>query len=340
MIGSTDEGRAPPARSLKRLAIFIALLSLTVLVLGFLGRWLWPFDLLTSFRVHCIAALILAAIVLLGVRDWKNGVVAALAAALAAIPLFDYLAPARQGSLPVEGEPSLRALSLNIWFRNEDATRLVDYLAKSGADIVVLQEIAQSQGTLLHSKLEMYPYAYVEGAGESDTVLFSRWPITAAETVRLSSNGVSAIRATIDWNARPITLVAAHLHWPIGPRTSDRRNTELAGLAVLAQSDRGPLLMLGDFNITPWSPHFRAFLDASGLHDCTLGHGLDPTWPSQVIALGIRIDHCFASPHWRSLDARVGPAVGSDHRPMLVELQLTNGLREEDLSQSTPRSRR
>ncbi len=324
MIGSTDEGRARLTRTLKRLAIFLALLSLTALVLGSLGRWLWPFDLLAHFRVHCTAVLILASLVLLGVRDWKNGIVAALAAALAAVPLFDYLVPARATSLTVEPEQSLRALSLNAWFRNEDPLRLVDYLAKSGADVVVLQEVSQGEGTLLQSKLDMYPYAYVEGAGESDAVLFSRWPITRAETVRLSANGVSTIRATLDWSARPITLIAAHLHWPIGSLTADRRNAELAGLAALAQAERGPLVMLGDFNITPWSPHFRAFLDASRLRDCSLGHGLDPTWPSQFILAGIRIDHCFASPHWRALDARTGPAVGSDHRPMIVELELMN----------------
>lgn len=322
MIGSTDEGRARLEHSLKRLAIFFSLLSLTALVLGFLGRWLWPLDLLSHFRVHCTAVLILAAFVLFALREPRNGLVAALAAVLAAIPLFDYVVPSRATPLAVEAEPALRALSLNAWFRNEDPLRLVEYLANSGADIVALQELSQVEGLLLHSKLEMYPYAYAEGAGESDTVLLSRWPISAAETVKLSANGVSAIRATIDWNAQPITLIAAHLHWPIGAQSTERRNAELAGLAVLAQAERSPLVILGDFNITPWSPHFRAFLDASRLRDCSYGHGLDPTWPSQAIALGIRIDHCFVSPHWRTLDARTGPAVGSDHRPMIVDLQL------------------
>lgn len=322
MIGSNGEGRTAPPRVLHRLAIFVALLSLTALVLGFLGRWLWPFDLLNHFRVHCVALLVLAAGVLLGLKDWKNGIVAALGAALAAIPLFDYLVPQNPASLPASSEPSLRVLTFNVWFRNEDFARIADYLATSGADIAVLQEISEHQGRRLHAALEMYPYAYVGGASESDAIVFSRWPIGAAQTVQLSANGVSAIRVTIEWNERPITLVAAHLHWPIGPRTADRRNAELAGLAVLAQSHTDPLLVLGDFNITPWSPHFRAFLDASALHDCARGHGLDPTWPSQLIALGIRIDHCFASAHWRTLDASIGPSVGSDHRPVLVELQL------------------
>lgn len=324
MIGWSEERRARFTRSQKPFAILIALSALTALVLGYLGRWFWPFDLLTHFRIHYTAALVLAASILLGVRDWKNASVAMLAAVLAAMPLFDYVAPRRQAALQLEPEPSLRAVSLNIWFRNKDLARVIEYLSRSRADVVVLQEISEDQGRRLHSKLDVYPYAYVDGASETDAVVLSRWPIRAADTVRLSANGVSAIRATIEWDEQSIALVAAHLHWPIGPRTSARRNAELAGLAVLAQTEMRPLLMLGDFNITPWSPHFRSFLDASGLSDCAIGHGLDPTWPSQILALGIRIDHCFVSPHWRALDARVGPTVGSDHRPMLVELQLAN----------------
>jgi endonuclease/exonuclease/phosphatase (EEP) superfamily protein YafD len=263
----------------------------------------------------------LSAIALLCLYDWKGGLIGMLAAALGAMPIVKYVVPADH---PMQLEPgdTLRVMSLNTWFRNEDPNRLLEYLETSGADLIVLQEISTDEGRGLHARLKIYPYAFVEGAGASDSVVLSRWPITAVELVPLSADSVSAIRATIDWNGQPITLIGAHLHWPIGPRTAERRNSELAGLSLLAQSHPGPLVMLGDFNITPWSPHFESFLRVSGLQDCAVGHGVDPTWPSQVILAGIRIDHCFASSHWRSVDALTGPAVGSDHRPMIVELEL------------------
>jgi endonuclease/exonuclease/phosphatase (EEP) superfamily protein YafD len=320
---SGEQRRSATARALTRLAALLALLSVTVLVLGMLGHLFWPFDLFAHFRVHCAAVLIACALMLLAAREWRSGVIAALAATLAASPLFDYLAPASPPALSLEAGPSFRALSINTWFRNEDTNRLVGYLEASGADVIVLQEISADQGRGLHARLKAYPYAYVEGAAESDAVLLSRWPIADAGLFRLAANGVSAIRATINWRGTPITLVGAHLHWPIGPHSSARRNAELAGLALLAHSHSGPLIMLGDLNITPWSPHFQTLLGASGLRDCAIGHGLDPTWPSQVLPLGIRIDHCLASKHWRSMDTQVGPAVGSDHRPMMAELQLT-----------------
>ena len=83
-----------------------------------------------------------------------------------------------------------------------------------------------------------------------------------------------------------------------------------------------PLIVAGDFNVTPWSRHFRTALERSGLNDCAAGHGLAPSWPSQFPPLGIRIDHCWASHHWRSIDVRLGPSHGSDHLPLIADLAL------------------
>jgi endonuclease/exonuclease/phosphatase (EEP) superfamily protein YafD len=37
---------------------------------------------------------------------------------------------------------------------------------------------------------------------------------------------------------------------------------------------------------------------------------------------GIRIDHVLAGDEWRVLEARVGPDLGGDHRPVVVKLEL------------------
>ena len=110
----------------------------------------------------------------------------------------------------------------------------------------------------------------------------------------------------------------------VGPRGRNAalRNAELAALAQLAQAQRGPLLVGGDLNVTPWSGHFRRVLDDSGLEDCARGRGWLPTWPAFFPPLGIRIDHCLASAHWRVLDVRTGPSLGSDHYAVVNDLEL------------------
>jgi endonuclease/exonuclease/phosphatase (EEP) superfamily protein YafD len=38
--------------------------------------------------------------------------------------------------------------------------------------------------------------------------------------------------------------------------------------------------------------------------------------------LGIPLDHCLVSPELAVVDRRRGPHVGSDHLPLLIEIQL------------------
>ena len=117
-------------------------------------------------------------------------------------------------------------------------------------------------------------------------------------------------------------MLGAHLHWPLGPTNSRLRNAELQSIATFAATRSEPLIVTGDFNITPWSRHFRAALDRSGLSDSAAGHGLAPSWPSQFPPLGMRIDHCLVARHWRSTDVRLGPSLGSDHLPLIADLEM------------------
>jgi endonuclease/exonuclease/phosphatase (EEP) superfamily protein YafD len=108
----------------------------------------------------------------------------------------------------------------------------------------------------------------------------------------------------------------------MGPRNSAFRNEELNALVAFSKAQQGPLIVAGDFNLTPWSEYFRDALSAAGLQDAALGFGIARSWPAQFAPVGMRIDHCLLSPHWRSVSADVGPALGSDHLPLVADLQL------------------
>ena len=96
----------------------------------------------------------------------------------------------------------------------------------------------------------------------------------------------------------------------------------LAGAATLAGVARGlpePVLVLGDLNASPWSSHFRRFLRDSGLRDSAQGRGVQPTWPAGMPWLWIPIDHCLHSPQLQVVARHVGPNLGSDHYPVVVD---------------------
>ncbi len=90
-----------------------------------------------------------------------------------------------------------------------------------------------------------------------------------------------------------------------------------------------PLIVAGDFNLTPWSPRFPAVLSASGLKLADTGSIWPHTWPAPsgwfyggLVVRGFPIDHILVSRHFALLAARRGPDIGSDHLPVIVDLAL------------------
>jgi endonuclease/exonuclease/phosphatase family metal-dependent hydrolase len=91
---------------------------------------------------------------------------------------------------------------------------------------------------------------------------------------------------------------------------------------VLARESTLPVVMLGDLNLTPYAPPFDRLLRDGRLHDAMRGRGWQPTWRAGFWPLALRIDHVLVSPGLCVEEATVGPAVGSDHRPVLARLRL------------------
>lgn len=75
-------------------------------------------------------------------------------------------------------------------------------------------------------------------------------------------------------------------------------------------------------NVTPWSPVFSDLLREGGLLNTSQGHGLFGSWPAWLPAGRIPIDHCLVTPDWQVDSKRLGPDIGSDHLPVMVDLRL------------------
>jgi endonuclease/exonuclease/phosphatase (EEP) superfamily protein YafD len=97
----------------------------------------------------------------------------------------------------------------------------------------------------------------------------------------------------------------------------------LASLTPLVQRLGAPVLLLGDLNASPWSYPFRRLLEGSGLRDGSLGRGFQPTWPTGLWPLLIPLDHSLHSAGIGIQDRIVGPAVGSDHYPVIVDFTVS-----------------
>lgn len=284
---------------------------------------MWFFDLLANLLVQYALGFSLLALLAVVLRRWKFAAVAALGALVAvAIPLrYSYFdrAPA-----PADVTRHLRVVQFNAWFRNHDVAAAARLLESAHADVAVIEEWDPATLRSLARQLPSYPHSYVDAdLSRHGAAVFSRWPIVQARTERLAHADGSAAVVNISWQGAVLSIVGAHVHWPLGAGVAALRDAELAQLAELARKRHGPFMLVGDFNMTPWSPAFARLLTESGLEDVARGRGLIPTWPTQFPPLGMRIDHCFVSPEWGALDVKRAPSVGSDHFPVIYDLALS-----------------
>lgn len=304
-----------------KFAVWLTLALWLGFLAGYAGRWFWVLDLFAHFRVQYAVLFALAATVLLFAHRPLAAGLAVAGALLIAVSILRYTGWHSQPAQAAARE--FRFVTFNQYFSNQDYAGIGSYLEQGGADVVAMQEVKSREAALqLAAHLPSYPHVYANAWYPYGAVIYSRWPISAAETIQLVPGGARVAKTTLDWRGSPVTVIGAHLHWPIGANNVRLRNAELERLSQLAREIDAPLLIGGDFNITQWSPNFRDVLAASGLQDCARGQGLVTTWPSYFAPLSIRIDHCLASDDWRVVSVQRGPNLGSDHYPTVNDFEL------------------
>jgi endonuclease/exonuclease/phosphatase family metal-dependent hydrolase len=138
----------------------------------------------------------------------------------------------------------------------------------------------------------------------------------------IEETGEPAIQATLLAGGHPLRLFAIHTSWPLAPASARRRNRQLVLLAQQARATTVPLVALGDFNISPFSPHFRQLLADGNLRSAADGFGWQPTWPTFLPPAGIQIDHGLVNAPVVVQSFRRGERDGSDHRPIVIDLLL------------------
>lgn len=308
-------------RSAARFVLLAAACACLAFLFGLLGRWWWLADLFSHFRVQYFFVLLASALALLAFRHHRLALVAFVAALAIGTSIVRYTGWPLQQALATGAD--FRFVTFNQHYSNRDPARIGRYLEDVHADVVTMQEVpSRDVVQALAAYLPSYPHVYADAPFPYGAVMFSRWPIVDARTIELASNGARAALVVIDRNGTRITVVGVHLRWPMGPGNSHLRDAELAKLIAATREIQGPLLIGGDMNITPWSPVFRHRVDESPLKDCARGMGITHTWPARFAPLGIRIDQCLASDHWRVASIDRGPWLGSDHLPTITDLEL------------------
>lgn len=294
-------------------------------VMAQMGGLGWLPELATHFRGQYLAVGLLLLALFGGLRRPWPAALAVLLVALNGWYLAPYL-PLPVPSVAAGQDDGPELIALNLYIHNRDYGRVRSYLDARDAEVLVLSELTPAWVRELQPVLSRYPFWASEGRRSPWGLgVFSRHPLREARVLNLGVTGSVNIHAILESPAGDVELMAVHLASPGSAAHAAQRNQQLARLAELLGGPRPaggmPRLLVGDMNLTPFSPHFRSLLAQTGLRDMRQPAGFLGTWPTWLPPLQIPIDHCLADPVLGAVRVRRGPAVGSDHYPLEIGWQ-------------------
>ncbi|MEZ5188051.1 MAG: endonuclease/exonuclease/phosphatase family protein [Microbacterium sp.] len=245
------------------------------------------------------------------------------------------------GSLPEKSADAIRVMTWNTAGAATDPQLIAKTAIAMQADVVSLPETTIEAGEAvaiamrgMGSPMWAHHEAYPGWAANSTTLLIS--PSLGDYSVIESTSGDASGTATVPTVvAMPVsgsgpTIVAAHA---VAPRQDDMEHWRESLTWLGDQCASENVIMAGDFNAT--IDHMdRLGVDGGDLgrcHDAAIatGAGAVGTWSTDWPALlGTPIDHVLATDAWTATGSVVVTSLddsGSDHRPLVVQLEPTAG---------------
>lgn len=248
--------------------------------------------------------------------------------------------------LPEKTDTSLRVMTWNTAGSATSAESIAQFAVGMKADVVTLPETTIETGTRVAELMRDMGQPMWAHHAEYGEYGITGWDATSTTVlIRPELGDYSVIESSLDGSsntstvpsavAMPVSgngpiIVAAHA---VAPRQEymTQWRSDLQWLADQCATDN--VILAGDFNAT------LDHMTGLGVEGGTLGRCRDAasesgnggigTWPTDFPALlGAPIDHVMATPDWTvtgSVVMRTLDGSGSDHRPIVVQLERTSG---------------
>ena len=253
-------------------------------------------------------------------------------------PLLGFNIPWQRAAAPKAEGLKIRVLSCNVHRTELDLPRLEAFVQAVQPDIVALQDYSgwDDSPLLAHSQWHTYRFGEI--------FLASKFPIVRVRDLELEEIGgedlMEAPHRTgaggcfdLQTPAGILHLLDVHLASPHPAMNTLVQDPELGSMLLRTNSvrrwresqrirdflaaDTGPFIVAGDFNTPVESPiyrHFyRDFSDAFGT--TAFGYG----YTHYTAVSDLRLDHLLGGRGVRWTSCRIGPPIGTPHRPIVAD---------------------
>lgn len=309
------------SQSLATTAFVVGSINLLAAIVSLFSRLHWFAELFSNFLFQYLIALTISGLTLLWLKRHKRSAIAFFAMSVwCAWQVLPVYVPRR--TVESRSVNPLRIVVSNVLSENCEIEGAWTVWLKENPDVLVLLEFDsrwQRDSTGYSNQFKhRFEYPSNDNFG---IACYSNLPVKSIEEFAFGKLAISAVAMEIQVSATNVNVVAAHPVPPVRKDYAQERNRYLEELAALA-SDRDYVVVLGDLNLTPYSPYFKKLLSETELADSRRGFGIQSTWPVHLWPLRIPIDHCLVNPEIRVVDRRVLQSVGSDHFPVLLDIEI------------------
>ena len=298
-------------------------------VLSFLGGFYWRFDYLAHGRVQLCAltaVLFLLTLLTLPTRPIAGRFIAlsAIALGLNLYPILGFYLdrPARISS--GENSTAFRAMAMNVNVANRHYAKAIREIRRENPDVLLVMEVNNDWMTQLSAIEGVYSYkvAAPQQNGFGMT-LYSKSAFVSGKIGYWGQYQIPYIVALLkDPTGNTVRFFGIHTVPPISQAAATSNHRQSRYLMERARDENGPIVMMGDWNDTPWSHSYRALMNGFDFDNAAQGGFPTATWRPGFFG-GIAIGHFFVK-NMRAGNWHVGRDVGSDHRAVIADLQIFN----------------
>jgi endonuclease/exonuclease/phosphatase family metal-dependent hydrolase len=231
-------------------------------------------------------------------------------------------------------EPHLAVVTYNVNWGFSGAERIVDFISKSNADVVCLQETHSRWESVLRRDVgAKYPYcAFREWSGAGGIAIMSKYKLRNVELIKPVEGWFPALAADAETPIGTVKFLNVHLRPPL----SDRGSANVSALYEVPKihvkeiesfmeeiNESGPMIIAGDFNEDENGRAISGLVDDGFTDALSVYDKRSKTWNWELsygVVLRERYDHIIFSKELKCTGAKVVKVGGSDHEPVLAVL--------------------
>lgn len=230
-------------------------------------------------------------------------------------------------------DANIKLLIANVLMKNREAQGLLDIVREYDPDLILTMETDEWWEKALRPLEEHYPNTLKNPLDNTYGMLVhTRLEMVDPEIRFILEDSIPSMHMQVALASGD--RVYLHFVHPDPPnpkyaKETAERDAELLIVGKDIKDRNAPTIVAGDFNDVAWSRTTSLFQKTSGLLDPRIGRGMFNSFNAKNVLMRWPLDHVFHSDHFKFVHMERGPAWGSDHFPIFIELSLEPGAEAE-----------